>query len=68
MLTTILKTDYAADGRKQGVILATANICARLQRCPTLPYDDAATKNRLAAKYLHSQPLCIGVAAVFRRT
>jgi hypothetical protein len=59
LLTTILEADDAADESEQGVVFPASDACAGLERCSTLPYDDAATKNCLAAKYLDTKPLSV---------
>jgi hypothetical protein len=57
MLATILEADNARNLRKEGVILATADVQARLQRCAALTNDDAAAQDCLAAEYLYTEPL-----------
>ena len=57
VLATVLEADHTRDLREKGVVLATANIQAGLQRCAALANDDAAAEDCLAAEYFHAKPL-----------
>ncbi len=59
VLAPVLELDHATDLRKEGVVLATAYVCAGLERCSALPHDDAAAEDGLSAEYLYAQPLSI---------
>ena len=59
VLTAILKLNNTADLCEEGVIFATADVCAGLERCSTLPDDDAAAEDSLSTEYLDAKPLCI---------
>jgi hypothetical protein len=58
-LATVLEADLAVDLREEGIVRATANVNAGLERCPTLTNDDAAAKDRLATEDLDAEPLCV---------
>ena len=57
MLALILKAHDAVDLGEQSVVLAATDVGSGLERCAALPHDDAATKNRLTAEDLDSEPL-----------
>jgi len=57
MLATILETNHAIDLGEEGIVLATADVGAGLERCTTLTNDDAAAEDGLATEYLDSEPL-----------
>ncbi len=57
LLAAVLELDYAADLGEEGVVLATAYVCAGLERCAALTDDDAAAEDGLATEYLDSKPL-----------
>lgn len=59
VLATILEADHAGDLREEGVILPAADVQTGLQWCATLTNDDAAAQDRLAAKHLYAEPLCV---------
>src|SRR5687767_8477259 len=63
----VAKRDGAGGQRKQGVILADADILARIIFGAALAHDDVAGEDRLAAELLHAKPLALGVAAVAGR-
>src|SRR6185312_6579090 len=58
------KLDHAAHLGKKRVILAPAHIRARLNASAALANNDSPAGNKLPAKSLYSQALCIGVAPV----
>src|SRR5271165_2269942 len=51
--------DAAIDLRKERVIAAAADVQTRFERCSTLPHDDRAASDQLAAESLHAKPLSI---------
>jgi len=56
--------DHAGDLGEKSIVLAPANVGARLNRCATLPHNDGATMHKLSAKCLYAEALRIGVTAV----
>ena len=60
--------DVAVDQRKQRVVLADADVQARMNRGAALAHDDTAGTDHFAAVDLHAEALCLGVAAVARTT
>src|SRR3954462_6896053 len=60
----IYKLQLAADLRKQRVVLAPADVQARLHPSAALPHDDRATGHNLSSKSFKPEPLRIGIAAV----
>ena len=64
LVAAIPELHRAADLGKQRIVLADADIQAGLDRCSTLPHDNRAAGDHLAAKGLHAQPLGIRVASV----
>jgi len=63
-LAAIHELNAAADLGKEGIILAAANVQARLYARAALPHDDGAAGDNLSAEGLKAQPLGVGVAAV----
>jgi hypothetical protein len=59
VLTLVLETDNAVDLSEKGVVLAAANIGARLERSSALTDNDASTEDRLTAEYLDAEPLSV---------
>jgi hypothetical protein len=57
LLALVLEANDAVHLREEGVVLAAAYVGAGLQRGAALTDDDASTEDRLAAEYLHSEPL-----------
>src|SRR5665213_1765727 len=49
---------------EQGIVRPDADVEARLDLGAALANDDRSAGNEFAAKGLHAQPLCIGVASV----
>ena len=62
--TAVLEDKAAADLRKEGVVLAAADVQARLNACSALPHDDRAARHQLSAEGLKAKPLRVGVASV----
>src|SRR5829696_3434288 len=60
----VLELDDAVDEREQRVVLATADVLARLPLRPALPRQDVAAEDDLAAELLQAEPLRVRVAAV----
>jgi len=56
----------AVDQREQRVVLADADIQARMNGGAALANDDAAGADHFAAVDLHAKALCLGVATVAR--
>src|SRR5471030_515915 len=56
--------DLAGDLRKQGVVLAHADVRPRVHAGAALADDDAARGDQLAAERLHPKPLGLRIAAV----
>ena len=59
MLATVLEANLAVDLREEGVVRATADVGAGLERCAALTDDDAAAEDRLATEDLDAEPLCV---------
>ena len=59
-----MKLDLAAGQGKQRMILAHADIIARMHLGPTLPNDNVARHDRLAAELLYAEPASNRIAAV----
>src|SRR4051812_43321544 len=66
MLTLHRELYLPVDQRIQRVILAEADVVARMDPRSALADDDAAGRDRLAAKGLHAEALRLRVAAVAR--
>src|ERR1044072_1889519 len=62
----VLKLDHAVDEREQRIVLAAADVLARLPLRPALPREDVAAQNDFAAKLLQAESLRVRVAAVTR--
>src|SRR6476646_3397526 len=58
--------DLAVDEREQGVVLAKADILARVPLSAALAGNDVAGDRELTAEQLQTQPLAVRVAAVAR--
>ena len=56
---TVAKLNRARHGGKQRVIFAQADVLSRLVACSALPDDDGATRDKLAGKFLYTEPLRI---------
>src|SRR5215208_6382841 len=63
----ISERDLAVGQRKQSVILAQADVVARVPLGAALAHDDVSGANRLAAELLHAEALALTVAAVAGR-
>src|SRR5215210_6051923 len=63
----VSKRDLSVGKRKQGVILAQADVVARVPLGAALTHDDVAGANGLAAELLHAEALALTVAAVAGR-
>src|SRR5262245_7541584 len=59
---------HAVHQREQRVVLAAADVAARMVARAALPDDDPARKNRLTAIHLDAQPLAVGLTSVAART
>ena len=57
VLTFVLEADDAVDFGEEGVVFATTDVGAGLERGSTLTDDDAAAEDRLTTEYLDSEPL-----------
>src|SRR5690348_3866911 len=64
----VAERDAAFGQRKEGVVLAHADIVARIIFGAALAHDDVAGEDSLAAELLHAEPLALRVATVARRT
>jgi hypothetical protein len=53
------KLNAAVNLGEERVIAPAPNVLAGLQRCPTLPHDDRAAGDQLAAESLNAKPLRI---------
>jgi len=62
----VLKLHDTINKRKQGIVLAAADVVARFPPGATLASDDVAAENFLAAELLQAQSLRMRVAAVAR--
>ena len=56
----------AGDFGEQGIVLADADVHARLDLGAALAHDDRPAGHKLPAESLHAQPLRIRIATVFR--
>src|SRR3982751_3573940 len=63
----ISERDLAVGKRKQGMVLAQADIVARVPLGAALTHDDVAGANGFAAELLHAEALALTVAAVAGR-
>ena len=59
LVAAIAELHGAADLGEERIVLADADIQARLDRCSTLTHDNRAAGDYLAAKRFHAQPLGI---------
>src|SRR5206468_11943463 len=59
--------DAAVGKREKRVVLAEADIVARVPLGAALAHDDVAGANHLAAEFLHAEALALAVAAVAGR-
>ena len=59
-----LERHLALDKCEQGVVLAHADILARMNLGAALAHDDVAGENRFAAKLLHAKTATGGIATV----
>src|SRR4051794_26805405 len=57
----------AVDEREQRVVLAAADVLARVNDRAALADEDHARRHGLAAELLHAQPLAVRLAAVLGR-
>src|SRR5579862_2884993 len=64
----VVEHDAAVDEREQGVILADADVAARIEFGPALADEDVAADHGFAAELLHAEALACGITAVTRRT
>src|ERR1051325_8464223 len=62
----VLELHDAVDEREQRVVLAAADVLARLPLRPALPREDVAAQHALAAELLQAEPLRFRVAPVSR--
>src|SRR5579871_5179097 len=62
----IRETDHAGDLRKQRVVLAEADVEARLVASPALPHENRSARHEVAVEPLHAEALRVAVAAVSR--
>src|SRR5947208_11856715 len=63
----VAERDAAVRKRKQGMILAQADVVARVPLGAALAHDDVAGEDRLSAELLHAEALALTVAAVAGR-
>src|SRR5438045_8021882 len=63
----VAERDAAVGKREQGVILADADVVARVPFGAALAHDDVAGAHGLAAELLHTKALALTVAAVAGR-
>src|SRR6266704_6178681 len=61
----IAEFDHAGHFGEQRVILAPADVFARLQARAALPHDDGAAGHQLPAENLHAEALRVGIAPIF---
>src|SRR5690606_20659101 len=64
LVTAYHEGHHAIGLGEQGVILAAAHVQAGVETGATLPHDDVAGGNGLAAIHLHAQAFAFRVAAV----
>src|SRR4051812_43804540 len=67
-LLAIVESDAAAGERKEGVILAEADIGARIDAGAALADDDVAADHFLAAELLHAEATASRITTVARAT
>src|SRR5438552_13608050 len=63
----VAERDATVGKREQGVILADADVVARVPFRAALAHDDVAGAHGLAAELLHAEALALAVAAVAGR-
>src|SRR3954447_24551742 len=63
----VAERDLAVGKRKKSMILAQADVVARVPLGAALTHDDVAGANTLAAELLHAEALALTVAAVAGR-
>ena len=66
MSALILKEHHTRDQREERIVFAAAHIEPGLIVSATLTHQDAASGDQLASKALHTQPLAVGIASVYR--
>jgi hypothetical protein len=59
-----LKTDYAVNQSKKGIVFANSNVQARVDLGTALAHQDVAGLNKLAVLSLYSQAFGLTIAAV----
>src|SRR5678815_5011797 len=64
----ISERDLAVGKRKEGTVLAQADVVARVPLRTALTHDDVAGEDSLSAELLHAEALALTVAAVAGRT
>ena len=65
-LAEALELHNAIGLREECIISSTTDIPARKKPGPTLADEDTAARDRLSAKPLHAEALCIAIAAIPR--
>src|SRR6185369_6497704 len=63
----VAERDLAVGKRKEGMVLAQADVVARVPLRAALTHDDVAGASLLAAEQLHAEALALTVAAVAGR-
>jgi hypothetical protein len=64
----VTELDGAGDLGEERIILANADVRARLQTSAALTDDDGTAGNKLAAENLYAKPLSVRIAAIFGTT
>jgi hypothetical protein len=66
MPAPVCELHVTGDERKERVILALADVLARLVACAALAHENGARIDELTAEALYAQPLTVRIAAVCR--
>ncbi len=66
MLAVVFEADLAVDLREQRVVLAEADVQARLEAAPLLANQDRAAGDQVTVVTLDAEALRVAVAAVAR--
>ena len=67
VLVLALEFHKAINQRKDSVVLAYADIVARVCGCAALAYDDIARTHEFSAEFFHAQTAPYGVSVVLSR-
>jgi len=55
---------YACNLREEGIVFTTPNVFSGMNAGSALANQDRTSRHQLPAEPFHTQPLCLGIAAV----